>query len=163
MGYHMEQLDSNMQIKRRHHAKALKALAPLLEGRIAPRKRTSTERLQDALNWLGWDSEIGNGTGDIVWVRFEGEKDHDDEKIWALLAPFVQPGDHITLSGDDGAYWRWRFDGKAMTTLTGYLIFTDDRQPTVNISVRGGVAYLDSAPEGVLVNIADHDNARAGT
>ena len=53
--------------------------------------------------------------GDIVSVRFRGERAGDERFLFAALGPYVEPGSFIEMTGEDGAVWRWTFEGEACT------------------------------------------------
>ena len=48
----------------------------------------------------------------IISINFCGEKSGDDLILFDAIAPFVEPGSMIEMLGEDGAKWRWIFDGK---------------------------------------------------
>lgn len=54
--------------------------------------------------------------GDIVSLRFRGERAGDERFLFEALAPYVDPGSFVEMTGEDGAQWRWTFDGM-MSTL----------------------------------------------
>jgi len=86
----------------------------------------------------------------LVLVRFANgamaQASIEDDGTWIL---------------DDGTELSPETPGDTYGTVTHWSDATDptdDQQPTVKISVRGGCAYIDEAPEGITVEITDHDN-----
>jgi hypothetical protein len=47
--------------------------------------------------------------GDYIIDYFSGEKLGDDTQIFMAIAPFVEDGSYIEMSGEDGTLWRWVF------------------------------------------------------
>jgi hypothetical protein len=49
----------------------------------------------------------------VIGIMFEGEKsDSTEEEMFNVIAPFVKAGSYIEMQGEDGARWRWVFDGE---------------------------------------------------
>jgi hypothetical protein len=69
--------------------------------------------LEEMLTWWRWQPSI-SANGDITKVQFNGEKAGDDEYLWKAIAPFVEPDSFIEMQGEDGAMWRWKFDGESV-------------------------------------------------
>lgn len=70
-----------------------------------------------------WLLYIDERTGNIGSISFEGEKYGDDDVLFQTLAPFVKRGSYIVMSGEDGAIWRWKFDGKSVVNQSGRVTF----------------------------------------
>jgi hypothetical protein len=138
MGYRIEQRDCDFRIKAENVDKArdaIKALANRVSegggftssgGQVRERYfswvRTedfaNADTLEDALRPWRWDIEFngnGNGSDDVDWIMFHGEKYGDEDILLAAIAPYVEPGCFIEMQGEDGALWRWTFDGATMT------------------------------------------------
>lgn len=137
MGYGMSQRGGELTIKAERKLAALiavKALAPVgaveggsatyVNGRVARRSfrwmsgydLTAATSLEEMLKWWRWHPKT-NDAGDIVKVQFDGEKSGDDMYLWTAIAPFVEPNSYIEMQGEDGAQWRWVFDGKTVTEV----------------------------------------------
>ncbi len=54
---------------------------------------------------------------DVTDIQFTGEKIGDDETLFNAIAPFVEKGSYIQMSGEDGESWRWVFNGKTCESL----------------------------------------------
>src|SRR5690606_21320852 len=76
--------------------------APLLEEAYS---RGDVAYALDAWRWV----PEREATGDIVGLRFRGERLGDDRVLFEAIAPFVEPGSFIEMVGEDGAIWRWTF------------------------------------------------------
>ena len=129
MGYSMSLVDCAFTIRARNKASALQAVRalaydePSMSGCAVRHDNTVTRHyswvttddfhlaktLEVALQAWRWEPYIDKKTGDIVNLMFCGEKAGDDERLFAQLAPFVERGSYIQMSGEDGAVWRWVF------------------------------------------------------
>jgi len=66
-----------------------------------------------------WNIDVDEETGDVTDISFDGEKAGDDSILFNAIAPFVEPGSFIEMVGEDGALWRWYFDGKTCEEQDG--------------------------------------------
>jgi hypothetical protein len=142
MGYCMSQRGGKFFIKAEHKAAALiavKALAPVgaveggsasySGGRVVHRAfrwmanydLTTAVTLEEVLGWWRWHPKTDND-GNIVKVQFDGEKVGDDMYLWTALAPFIEPG-YIEMQGEDGALWRWVFDGSSVKEVAAKVVW----------------------------------------
>lgn len=54
--------------------------------------------------------------GDIIDLKFTGQKWGDDEEFFKAIAPFVESNSYIKVIGEEGAKWYWLFkDGEFKT------------------------------------------------
>ena len=133
MGYYMDQMESDFKIKKENFSAALvaiKALAEQLEekasgGSFGPNRIerwfswvvtsefVDAKTLVDAIKAWRWQAQL-NSDGDISALYFEGEKLGDDEVLFDALAPFVEDGSYIQMSGEEDAMWRWVFKNGVM-------------------------------------------------
>lgn len=137
MGYCMRCVDSNFLIKKENKSAALKAIQDL-RGKETCGDHFSwiddnfyeIKTLEEMLHeWRWLDRErndmhlsirIGNSQPiqpqtekqDIFKLEFIGEKLGDDFLLFKTIAPWVEAGSYIEMLGEDGALWRWIFDGK---------------------------------------------------
>lgn len=122
MGYYMDQQASKFEIKKENFDKALKAIKALAgeetitdgSGRhfswVSTGEFLNASNLYWAIRAWRWDTKVDD-LGNICDIAFIGEKSGDDEFLLNALAPFVEPGSFIEMRGEDGARWRWFFDG----------------------------------------------------
>ncbi len=119
MGYCMTQHGAQFTIKREKQDDCLKAIKAL--GAAVPKygyswvdtaRFVNANDLQTALDAWRWETELDDESGDIATINFRGEKLGDDKVLWDAIAPYVEPDSFIQMSGEDGAAWRWVFDGK---------------------------------------------------
>ena len=79
-------------------------------------ERKSLKTILGAWRWSVTRSAALAG-GDIIAIEFEGEKSGDDDLLFETLAPFVEADSCIEMEGEDGASWRWEFDGKTVRNV----------------------------------------------
>jgi len=135
MGYHMEQRDSQFRIERKNFGKALLAIKALsghetiTDGSgphfswVRTEEYLGAETLGAAIHAFRWAAEVDGPEGDIIDIRFRGEKLGDDEQFLRVLAPFVVKGSFIEMQGEEGAIWRWTFDGYTVIEKSGRFVF----------------------------------------
>ena len=114
MGYCMELVDWDFEIKADKKESAFKAVKKLI-AKLNRRKYYSPYQIKsdlfDTVVGLDWELQEDD-KGNINAAVFLGEKLGDDDMLFAALAPFVTKGSYIQMSGGDGGCWRWIFDGK---------------------------------------------------
>ncbi len=147
MGYCMEQRGASFTIEAENMAGAIAAVKAL-DGAEADKgasgfshqagvtiphyawvnrgfgRHNSLEKLME--EWR-WELEVerdddGNETS-VVGIMFDGEKLGDDLSLLAALAPFVEPGSYIEMSGEDSYIWRYYFDGQTVDEQEGTVTF----------------------------------------
>jgi hypothetical protein len=135
MGYCMEQRDGMFKIKAENVAGAFAAIKSMLDvvqimgGGGSHEKRhyswvinenlAQAATLQNAMYQWRWQVYEDVETEDVDCpihiqdIQFIGEKLGDDGQLFDAIAPFVEAGSYIEMSGEDGCLWRWIFDGKS--------------------------------------------------
>ena len=124
MGYCMTQEDSSFRIAHCNKGPALRAVQRLRghetckdssgnHFRFVDSRFHTIDTLSEMLEEWGWavayEDEFGE---DIVGIEFEREKIGDELILFTAIAPYVDAGSFIEMVGEDGAKWRWCFDGK---------------------------------------------------
>ncbi|MBS5935262.1 MAG: hypothetical protein KIC94_20620 [Clostridiales bacterium] len=69
----------------------------------------NSETLEEALQEIRYFPTF-NEDGDIIDVKFYGEKYGDEEIFFNALAPYIETGSYLCFEGEDGAEWTWKFD-----------------------------------------------------
>jgi hypothetical protein len=111
MGYCMDQRDCNFYLAVKDFPKVMAAIRALPDGHYSwVGDFRELPSLDAVLREWRWMPEY-NTDGDIVRLNFEGEKAGDEDTLFRVLAPFVKAGSYIEMQGEDGARWRWEFDG----------------------------------------------------
>ena len=105
--------------------------------------------LSAALLEQGWETEEHPETGDLTNLHFIGEKAHDEDTLFGVLAPYVERGSFLVMHGEDEAIWRWYFTGRKLVTDHAVILF----RPRVDLLVRNGKARVLSAPAGIRVRV----------
>lgn len=136
MGYCISQIESKFDLPKAHFEEALKAIQGL-HG-----QETIKDSFGEHFSWVDenffeindlvemlkeWRWSVGLGLdGSIGSIQFTGEKMGDDGIMFRAIAPFVGAGSYIEMQGEDGARWRWTFDGKICKQVWGHLTWEDD-------------------------------------
>ena len=117
MGYCVSMRDASFKIKRKNYAVCLQAIKDMdvNEGNgsggfswVGGEEVVQAKILKDAFEAWRWSIEE-NKTG-IVSICFEGEKLGDDAQLFRAIAPYVESGSFIEMSGEDGELWRYQFN-----------------------------------------------------
>ena len=152
MGYCMNQREASFKIKKENVEPCLKSLkklaaqagkkgsggtyANILINR-ANGKHTlnfswvDTERfaevktLKDAIGEWQWDIEMQKD-GSVDGIYFSGDKSGDDIQLFEAIAPYVESGSYIEMSGEDGTIWRWKFEEGKCTENEATLDWEDN-------------------------------------
>ena len=113
MGYYMTQRETKFKFKDGKDEEILNAIKDAVnKGNVTSWVDEITvnnsDIFQDALAECRWEYYK-----DDLW--FEGEKLGSDYELFCAVAPFVEDGSYIEMSGEDGCLWRWVFEnGKCM-------------------------------------------------
>jgi len=128
MGYYINIVDSNVVIPNDQKVSALKALKAMATSTnkmggggytggevverwfswVDMRQLADADTLIDALD--AWRYEFIACDDGVVLQNFNGEKLGDDAFLWETLAPFIKGGGFIEVHGEEGEFWRWKFN-----------------------------------------------------
>jgi hypothetical protein len=142
MGYYMEMEDCKILIPSNHFADMLSAIKAIMSdnpsmgggtyggGGLIERHYSwvSTERVLDskdvteALHAWRWHPNLDDD-GNIFMLYFNGEKLGQDEVLFKAIAPYVTEGSYVAMRGEDGALWRWYFDGNNCVKQEGMVVY----------------------------------------
>lgn len=89
--------------------------------------------LKDVLSEAGWPAEIDSDTGDICSLYFDGEKLGSEEEWMGILAPYVENGSYIEVSGEEDSIWRWCFNNGKLETKEAVLAWEDYEQMLLTV------------------------------
>jgi len=124
MGYCMQQLYSNVEIKAENLEKAAEAIRAL-RGKETCHDDSGThfswvshdfhelQSFKELMEEWGWSVQFEDD-GSAYEIEFEREKLGDEVILFGAIAPFVEPGGWIEMQGEDGERWRWFFDGQTV-------------------------------------------------
>jgi hypothetical protein len=148
MGYEVQLLEGDVQLRQEHHAEALRLVKEFDLARddlksgwrreetgekslhwpwVRSPDIQSIEDLASMLRAFRFEPWAFN-SGDIGGVEFTGENRGAEIHLWRVLAPFVDAGGRLDWYGEDGVVERWRFDGVGLQVVPGTLAFEDDGQ-----------------------------------
>jgi hypothetical protein len=164
MGYHMNQAGASFTMKRVNEKQALAAIKALAgkgqhDGRyswVDVNFATKYDNLHDMMEEWRWELEYDDN-GDVDNIQFTGEKAGDDRLLFEAIAPYVEPGSYIEMLGEDGARWKWKFDGKTCEEVTAESTYEDDECVTEQEMRRFTKLmeeFLASTPE-ITVKVSD--------
>lgn len=125
MGYYMQQEECVFKIKAENVPFALAAIKSIegdhfsWVGDFRP-----LDSFEKVMNEWRWDVYLDD-KGNIVSIEFGGEKLGDDELLFTTIAPFVEPGSYIIMRGEEGALWKWKFDGKEMIETYARIVWDE--------------------------------------
>lgn len=142
MGYCMSMYDCEFHIPAANFAGALSAIKSLMKdedkmdgceyksggvtGRWYAWVNTSAvleaETLSDALYAWRWEAHFSEN-GNVSYLHFLGEKSGQDDVLFRALAPYVTSGSFVAMRGEDGAIWRWYFDGNKCIEQNAVITF----------------------------------------
>lgn len=69
----------------------------------------AAKTLVEALKAWRWIIEV-DVDDNVIAILFDGEKLGQDQLLFDAIAPWVQDGSYIEMSGEDGSMWRWVFE-----------------------------------------------------
>ena len=130
MGYSAKCIDAEFDIEPDKRPGALAALKALADR---PREHdwgyTDYEEVAEAtdlftaIRTFGWECpfllESGPSDQYLQAASYLYEKlSYGDKLLFNTIAPFVKPGSYLEMSGEDGARWRYVFDGKVMKEVS---------------------------------------------
>ena len=120
MGYCVHQEKCEFHLPNEFKWAALASLKAQFPG---DRHITSCTTLVGAMAEWRYDITTDIATGDIFGIEFRGEKSGDEEYLFGAIAPFVVPDSYIQFRGEDGAIWRWIFDGQNAHEVNAVVTF----------------------------------------
>jgi hypothetical protein len=142
MGYCMDMQDCKFHIPAAHFADALAAIKALMHNTEAmtggswsggvmverwyswvnTNEVLEAETLSDALAAWRWEAHLSEN-GDVTYLYFRGEKSGQDDVLFRAIAPYVTSGSYVCMRGEDGALWRWYFDGSRCVEQEGKVFY----------------------------------------
>lgn len=145
MGYCMDLNDANLRIPAANAEsclRAIQALDPKVHGGrggswspngqrevwfswvVSSEYQTATD-LGEAFQAWRWELRFDNNSQEWVLKGFNGEKLGDDKILFNAVAPYAKPGSYVEMMGEDGAIWRWVFDGETCKEKAAKITWED--------------------------------------
>jgi hypothetical protein len=78
--------------------------------------------IEDVIDQFGWEPEVDD-YGNITNIYFEQEKQGQEDLLFETIAPCVRAGSYLEMEGEEGAVWRWYFDGEKMLDQSGTVVY----------------------------------------
>lgn len=130
MGYCIEQRDCKFYVVDEEAAlAAIKELAgketmgPGHFSWVDTREFMAADTFEEAMDAWRWETNLYQ-----KYILFNGEKLGDDKLLFDAIAPYVEAGSYIEMQGEDGAIWRWIFDGKTCREVTAKIVFENNNE-----------------------------------
>lgn len=110
MSYYMSQRETKFKFKDGKDEEILNAIKDAVnKGKLTSWVNeiavNNSDLFEDALSECRWEYYEDDSS---LW--FEGEKLGSDYELFCAIAPFVEDGSYIEMSGEDGCLWRWVFE-----------------------------------------------------
>lgn len=87
-------------------------------------KFSTRDNIADIMYDFRWEVEQDDNSN-IVKIRFTGEKLGDDLVLFEQIAPFVEDGSFIEMSGECDDIWRWVFKGGKVKEISPNIIWPE--------------------------------------
>jgi hypothetical protein len=116
MGYYVSQMDDcQFKIKKENIAGCLQALKEMAKREanfswVQNVVVRGADTITQAFDEWRWQVKF-NEDGDVSALYFEGQKLGDEDSLFQTIAPFVEAGSYIGMSGEEDCIWRYCFDG----------------------------------------------------
>lgn len=136
MGYYVRTIGTDLLVSRERFADAERALTARAEKEtaqspssgwrhvLAARERAEREgapALPAMVGAVGFDRYV-HDDGALEVMAYD-DKSWLEEEFAEELAPFAVPGGYLEWEGEDGALWRWDFDGDGMSVRYGDIVW----------------------------------------
>lgn len=168
MGYCIHQVDSFIKIKRDKFKEALAAIKALAGKETIEDSggshfswvdddfATKYDDLHDMMEEWRYELEYDD-EGNVDGIQFTGEKIGDDLILFNAIAPFVEAGNYITMMGEDGAKWKWAFDGTTCKEQDSTVVFEDGEMSSIEKkrAIKLFNEFIDGAPEITVLSNDD--------
>jgi hypothetical protein len=146
MGYYISQSDSSFIMKQEHFDAALTAMKEaakkqkwdwVFKGQIENSKTivealthcrwkpllwtnedAASETQQISTTELLWSERHKIKVGDITGLSYQGEKLGAEECFFKAIAPYVEDGSYIEISGEEDYLWRYVFNNGHMDEIS---------------------------------------------
>lgn len=131
MGSYMTMTQSNFNVLAENMSKALELIKNLAMKNdhlcVDYDDVLNADSLSEALDAFSYQTEE-DGEGSIVAIEFTGEKLFEDYVMFSTLAPVVENGSFIEMSGEDWNSWRWVFEDGKCEKIEPTIIWKNDKK-----------------------------------
>lgn len=119
MGYNIYQGDSSFMI-RKEHFPALIAAAQ----KMCPHKFDSMSSVREVFEYFRFSVQ-SDEHGNLSEIEFTGQKAGSEDKLFELVAPYVEAGSYISFAGEDNELFQYSFNGKDCETVYPLLLWPE--------------------------------------
>ena len=131
MGYYVSFIEAHFIIKKKNFDPCLQTIKGIDKGAWVkdPEKDNDLVSILDAWRWKADLDDKGN----INNLWFEGEKLGDEDTLFLTIAPYVESGCYVEMSGEENARWRWTFNNGKMEEVSADICWNDESEIVANI------------------------------
>lgn len=167
MGYCMDQGITKFRIKRENANDAFEAIKKIVATHKLPWINSTSvfdaKTFDEAMLKCRWDVYWDSNEKYIDDICFLGEKLGDDFLIFKAIAPYVEDGSYIQMSGEDGYVWRWLFKNGDVTEEEGIITFKSERDDKELVrfmveAFKEGTLYGLDIANGPVVPVSEMQN-----
>lgn len=119
MGYNIYQKDSSFMISKEHFP-ALIAAAQ----KMCPHKFDSMSSVREVFEYFCFSVQ-SDVLGNLSEIEFTGQKAGNEDKLFELVAPYVEAGSYISFVGEDNEIFQYSFNGKNCEAVYPLLIWPE--------------------------------------
>ena len=141
MGYCISQQDSQFFMREENREPAFKALMEMVKSVGFKFNWPILEELKAAKNLTGamweflWDI---NSHGNVDIIDFGGEKMCEGlTYAFEAIAPFVESGSYIEMTGEDGERWKYVFENGEFREESATFVYTEQTFFTITKDISG--------------------------
>lgn len=140
MGYCIDMRSASFCIKKDNIPKALKAMKSMAKDTskggggasfggkttisfawVDTKELVKVKTIEEAFAVWGYPVERGEKGGDVSEIYYEFEKIGDERQMFEVIAPYVERGSYLEMSGEDNETWQWYFNGRELEELSATL------------------------------------------
>lgn len=123
MSYNIYMDECSFRIKEKNFPHLIKAIVSAVKNGMifncvtqsnilnASNESDTSRAIEKLLIECRWEPHF-NLKRNICTIDFLGTKLGDEDKLFKIMAPYVEAGSYIRVIGEEREKWEWRFDGK---------------------------------------------------
>lgn len=132
MGYYIYYEGGDVRISKGNVPHAINALRTLLEEEsFLHCKKPDLDDLESMLWHYGFECDFDD-EGNVVNIMWAGDKSRNEDECLAAIAPFVDPGSYMYMSGEEHEHWKWTFKDGQLEDVGATMVYNDEN-PLTNI------------------------------
>jgi len=132
MGYHVDMMDASFNMKKENLLPALKAVKDFI--RVSAQLRwvdnytiLNASNLAEVMEEFKYELSVDD-LGNVYDIGYDSDKQGDEETIFRVIAPYVEPDSYIEMLGEDGDRWRYLFKDGVLKILQGRVVWDEESE-----------------------------------